>query len=301
MSPPRRSSNATSACACTPGCARSGPSHEPSARGPRARRRDLRPPPQEAKADRAEAASSPRGRARRRRRLRPPVRRRRRGCHRRCDVRLQLRPERSAAGLDRPELLHLCGEQLDPRRDPRRAKPSAGAALEDQPLDAGGDRRDRGPPLLPPRRHRRRGDRACALEERERGRGGRRRLDDHAAARPQPLHQPRAHGPAEAEGGVPRDQAERRLVEGPHPRHVHEPGVLRQPGVRDRGGCADLLLEERRRAEPPRGGSPCRLAAAPEHVRPVQPHRDRNCAPEPCSAGDAQRGLHQARRSTTGP
>ena len=45
----------------------------------------------------------------------------------------------------------------------------------------------------------------------------------------------------------------------------------------------------------PRGGSPRRPATAPERVRPVQPHRDRHGAPEPRSAGDAQRGLHQAR------
>ena len=39
------------------------------------------------------------------------------------------------------------------------------------------------------------------------GRGRRGRLDDHAAARPQPLHLARADRRAEAEGGVPRAQA----------------------------------------------------------------------------------------------
>ena len=43
------------------------------------------------------------------------------------------------------------------------------------------------------------------------------------------------------------------------------------------------------------------LPQAPEHYDPFNQHRDRDRAPEPGAAGDAQRGLHQARRSTTGP
>ena len=60
---------------------------------------------------------------------------------------------------------------------------------------------------------------ARALLERHPCRQGRRgRLDDHAAARPQPLHRPRADAEAEDQGGLPRDQALARLVEGQDPR-----------------------------------------------------------------------------------
>ncbi len=48
---------------------------------------------------------------------------------------------------------------------------------------------------------------------------------------------------AEAEGGVPGDQAQRRVAEGADPRDLHEPGLLRQPRLRDRGRSADVLLE----------------------------------------------------------
>ena len=37
------------------------------------------------------------------------------------------------------------------------------------------------------------------------------------------------------------------LVEGPDPRRLDEPGLLRQPRLRRRGGRADVLLEARRR------------------------------------------------------
>ena len=87
-----------------------------------------------------------------------------------------------------------------------------------QPLDAEGDDRDRGPPLLPPRRRRPAGHRARRPRGRPGARGRPGRLDDHPAARAQPLHLERAHRAAEAQGGVPRDQAQRRLVEAAHPR-----------------------------------------------------------------------------------
>ena len=48
--------------------------------------------------------------------------------------------------------------------------------------------------------------------------------------------------------GVPLDQAVASVVEGPDPDRVHEPGVLRQPRVRDRGRRGDVLLDARRRS-----------------------------------------------------
>ena len=50
------------------------------------------------------------------------------------------------------------------------------------------------------------------------GQGRRGRLDDHAAARPQPLHLARADADAEDQGGLPGDQARAALVEGQDPR-----------------------------------------------------------------------------------
>ena len=50
----------------------------------------------------------------------------------------------------------------------RGAEPHAGQALAGQPLDEEGDRRDRGPPLLQPRRRRLRGHRTRRLEGHQR-------------------------------------------------------------------------------------------------------------------------------------
>ena len=83
----------------------------------------------------------------------------------------------------------------------------------------------------------------AAVADIKAGRDRRRGLDDHAAARPQPLHLAGAHGAAEAQGGVPRDEARRRLDEASDPHDVPEPGLLREPGVRHRGGGTDVLLE----------------------------------------------------------
>ncbi len=191
-----------------------------------------------------------------------------------------------AAGRDRLEHVHLRRRQLAPRRDPGRAEPAAGPVQADQLLDAEGDRRDRGPALLPARRRRRRGHRTCALEERQRRSGGRGRLDDHAAARAQPLHRARADGRAEAEGGVPRDQARQGVGEEPDSRDLHEPGLLRQPRLRDRGRCADVLLQERERAEPARVGDAGRAAAGAERLQPVPEGRGREGTPQPGAVRD---------------
>ena len=97
-------------------------------------------------------------------------------------------------------------------------------------------------------RRRRRGHRARALARRAGGRDRGGRLDAHPAARPQPLHLARADGRAEAQGGVPRGQARAGVGQGAHPRRVPQLGALREPGVRHRGGGADVLLEVGERA-----------------------------------------------------
>ena len=89
------------------------------------------------------------------------------------------------------------GRQLDPLRRPTaassaidRVRRSARADLdrphpEEPPAR---DRRDRGPALLRTRRRRPRGHRPRRAEEPRSRQDGRGRLDDHPAARPQPLH-----------------------------------------------------------------------------------------------------------------
>ncbi len=112
------------------------------------------------------------------------------------------------AGDDRPELVRLRGGRLAARLDPRRAQPTAGAALADQPVDGEGDDRGRGPALLPARRRR--------LSWASSGPPG---------ATPRPARSSRAARrstqqlvrnlyisnertlPAEDQGGLPRDQA----------------------------------------------------------------------------------------------
>ncbi len=133
--------------------------------------------------------------------------------------------------------------------------------VRDVAVAAEGDGRDRGPPLLAARRRRLRRHRARRVGRRHRRQGGAGRLDDHAAARAQPLHRRREDVPAQAEGGVPRDQASRTMAEAEDPRRVPEHRLLRQPRVRRRGGGADVLLEAREPADArcrPRCSRACR-------------------------------------------
>ena len=93
------------------------------------------------------------------------------------------------------------------------------------------------------------------------GQGRPGRLDDHAAARPQPLHLARADVHAQAARGVPRGQARRQVVEAEDPHDLPEPDLLRQPGLRRRGGRADVLLEAGEGADA-RAGRAARRPAA---------------------------------------
>ncbi len=203
-----------------------------------------------------------------------------RGGRRRCGrrrVRLRggLRPERAQARADRAELVRVRGRRVVARRDPGREEQAGRSALAGRSVGAEGDGRDRGQTLLRARRHRSRGHRPRAVGERRGRRGRAGRVDDHAAARAQPLHLAGADGAAQGQGGVPRDEAPRRVVEGADPRHVPQPGVLREPRVRHRGGGADVLLEVGARADAARGGSSRRADAGTVGVRPVRRARQR--------------------------
>ncbi len=65
----------------------------------------------------------------------------------------------------------------------------------------------------------------------------------------------------------------RPLVEAAHPDGVSQPGVLRQPRVRHRGGCRDVLLRACSRVDARPGGAPRRAAAGAVHLRPLRPAR----------------------------
>src|SRR5581483_8045845 len=120
------------------------------------------------------------------------------------------------------------------------------------------------------------------------------RVDDHAAARPQPLRRTREDVRAQAEGGVPRDQVERALVEGPDPAGVPEYGLLRRPRLRSRGGRADVLLRPRPEPEPPPGRADRRAAAGAFDLRPVPRSAGGDRAAERGAAGDARAAADHA-------
>ena len=65
----------------------------------------------------------------------------------------------------------------------------------------------------------------------------------------QPLHRPRAHARAQAQGGVPRDQAQPPLVEEADPARVPQHRLLRQPRLRRRGGAQTYFSKPRARAD----------------------------------------------------
>ena len=175
---------------------------------------------------------------------------RRRGARRRGDrrgdggddLRAALRPLGAASREDRAEHVRLRRGRVPPRRDPRRAEPPGRPSRADVALAAARDGGDRRSPLLLAWRDRRRGDRPRALARPERRPRRRGRLDDHAAARPHPLHLERAHRRAEGHRGVPGREARPQVVEGANPRHVPQLRLLRQPRIRRRGGGTHVLL-----------------------------------------------------------
>ena len=189
----------------------------------------------------------------------------------------------------------FAGERLPARLDPGGAKPHAGPLVAGEPVDAQGHGGDRGSPLLPARWRRLRGHRARRLQGPQRRPRGAGRLDDHPAAGAQPLHLEGAHVQAQGEGGLPRDQALPREEQGLDPRPVHEPGLLRQPRLRDRGRGADLLLEARQGADARPGRVARRPAAGADVLRPAAPSRGGLGASRQRARGDVQIRRHHRR------
>ncbi len=154
--------------------------------------------------------------------------------------------------------------------------------------------RDRGPPLLPARRHRLRGrhPRRRAEPRQPEDRAG--RLDDHDAARPQPLHLQRAHVPAQDPRGQGRAGDRGAALQAVDPRQVPQHGALRHGGraVGDRrqGRRADLLQQAPGPADAARGRDARRPAAGAVAVlAAAQPGR-RQGAPQRRPARDGALG-----------
>ena len=203
-------------------------------------------------------------------------------------VRLVLQPQRAASGCGRGELVRLRLRRVAARRDSGGAQPHAGLEQRDQPVDGKGDGRDRGPALLPARRHRPARDHARGRRRRQSAQVRPGRLDDHTGARAQPLPDARAHVEAQAGRSLSRDQARRPLVEEADPHRVHERGVLRQSRVRDRCGGRDVLLHPGSQPDPRPVRAARRAAPGAVDLRPVP--RPRGCS------GAAQRRVARAAR-----
>ena len=259
----------------------------------------LAPPRPEEEARRPHPPPPPRGRDPRRAR----GRRHHRGAQRRSRggrrALAELQPEHPPPGRDRPELVRVRARRLRARLDPGRAQPRAGLEPPDVEVAAARDRLDRGPALLPARRRRLRGHRARRVEGRDGRQGRRGRLDDHAAARPQPLHRPGEDAEAQGERGVSRDQALEQVAEVEDPQRVPEHRLLRQPRLRRRGGLADVLLEARVAADAARVGDARRPAAGAVDLRPVPQPAGSARPPRRGVARDALERRADVARSTT--
>ena len=191
-------------------------------------------------------------------------------------------------------------DRLHPRQQHPPAGPLAGAAAEPQVRHG----RDRGPQLLRARRDRPGRDRPRRLEEpagrRQAGPGS---LDDHPAARPQPLHpRPRTDDRAQADRSAPRLRGGGRALQevDPHRLPQHRPLRHGRRGDRGRrrGGGADLLRQAGPRARPDRGGDDRRPAAGALRIQPLPRPARRAGAPQPGAGGDGGAGLHHAEPNT---
>ena len=201
-----------------------------------------------------------------------------------------MRPRLAPVRRDRLQLVRVRRRRQLARVDPGGEEPRARDGGRHVDLGPQGDDRDRRQALLRSQRRRCRRHGASRGREHPRGRDRGGRLDHHAAARPQPLHLPRADRAAQGEGGVPRDEARPRTVEGVDPDDVPEPGLLREPRVRDRGSVADVLLEAGFEAPGRRGRTAGGAHAGAVGVQPVHGSRASARTQERGAARDARYG-----------
>ena len=133
-------------------------------------------------------------------------------------------------------------------RVPRRA-PHLRAPRPDPQGAARRDHRHRGRALLLPLGRRSDGHRARGLPELPARAHRRGRQHHHPAARQGALPHARQEPRAQAEGGGPRAGAGAPLLEGPHPRDVPQPDLLRPRRLRRRGGRPHVLRQVGDRAQ----------------------------------------------------
>ncbi len=186
-------------------------------------------------------------------------------------------------------------------------EPLGRAAQEHSAIPRERDALHGGPQFLPALGRRPVGRRACRGHGRDAHAARAGRQHDHAAARAQPVQHVREVVHAKAQGTGARDRPRAYVLEGPDPRDVLQPDLLRGRRLRRRGRGQDVFRQAARRAvaagmRAARGapGQPEPLLAAPPpaggHVAPrqgaAQHARDRGHHPgrvRPRRAGAARR------------
>ena len=199
-----------------------------------------------------------------------------------CRVRLQ--PGLRAAPAARVDVVRRGRGRELARGDRVPRAPRARPARLDLPVARRRDGGHRGPAVLAPRGPRPRGDPARRGRGHQGGTRGRRGIDDHPAAGAQPLlrHRRPPDPGREDPGDLPRAQPGAEHAEGPDPRRVPQPRVLRERRVRSRGGRPDVLLPPGEQALPAAGG-PAR-GPAPGALRLRPDGTSRGC-PRPAERG----------------
>ena len=203
----------------------------------------------------------------------------------------RLLPRRAGGDAEAHHVARLRAQRLLPRCDPGHAPSAAGLVPRDVAVDPEGDGRRRGPHVLEERRARLQEHRASGARRPLRGTRRAGRLDDHAAARPQPLPGRRQDPGAQAPRGVSRPEDDEALHEAGDPRRLPQPDPVRPPRTRDRGGRAHVLRRRGLEARAGPGRVPRRPPAGAFGVRPDGSSASCAHAAERGAARDARRRL----------
>ena len=124
-------------------------------------------------------------------------------------------------------------------------------------------------------------------------------LDDHPAAGQAHLPHGRAELRPQAAGDRPGGAGGAPLPQGADPGAVPQPGLLREPGLRGRGGGALLLRQARQGPEPRRGLAAGGPGAAAQPLRPgAEPQGGAGPAERRAGRDGALRAGHRRRRRT---
>ena len=218
-----------------------------------------------------------------------------------------------ARGADRADAVGHDDHRRRRRADrlPLRPGPPGRGVRPDLDGHEGGDRRDRGPPLLRgvgARRPRR----AAGAGEQQLRRRDPGRLDAHRAVR-QELRRVRrgadAGGAAAGDGAGPRAEGPRgggrraarpRRRQGPDPHLVPERRLVREPGLRGPGRRPHLLRHDGGPPDRAAGRAPGRDGAEPGPGRPGAPPRGRGGPAQRGDRSDGAAGRHHPRAGRRG-